>query len=120
MKDNDISTPEQLNAALVRQSMEKHRKLWAATQGQFSSIAIIGLVCGAGLILLGLFAPEEEPIDRIFALGLGVYMFCQFQIYFAQSRAEALAKLLRRLEQRVARLEKQSWPEGRSARPPGG
>lgn len=106
MKEHEISTPEELEAAVVKGKLDKQRRLWRAVEGRYSSAAIVGLICGAGLILVGIFADSEDGISRAFSIGLGVYLFCQFQIYLAQAKSEAMAELLKRLERRVTMLEK--------------
>jgi hypothetical protein len=111
MKDYEISTPDDLNAALVKQSLDKHdkhRKLWRATQVD-RSLSTIPLILFAGILLVfGIFAGEESDFDPLFFVGLGVFMLLQFQIYFVQSQNKAVADLLKRIEQRVTQLERRS------------
>ena len=44
-------------------------------------------------------------------VGMGVFMILQYQIYRAQSKGEAIAELLKRLEQRVTHLEKKTFAD---------
>lgn len=111
MKDNEITTAGQLDAELVRRSFEQHRKLWKATQAQWSWMALLGTLLGAALMLIGFFMGEDGPGDRVFMVGMGVFMILQYQIYWAQSKSEAIAELLKRLEQRVTHLEKKTFAD---------
>ena len=111
MKDNEITTAGQLDAELVRRSFEQHRKLWKATQAQWSWMALLGTLLGAALMLIGFFMGEDGPGDRVFMVGMGVFMILQYQIYWAQSKGEAIAELLKRLEQRVTHLEKKTFAD---------
>lgn len=111
MKDSEISSADDLDAALLSQSLEKHRRLWRAAEGRFSWVAITGLLCSGALLAAGIFAGPEASQERLFNLGLGAFMFLQFQVFWAQSKGEAITVLLKRLEQRVTRLEKKAHSE---------
>jgi hypothetical protein len=112
MQDSEITTAGQLDAELVQRSIEKHRKLWKATEGRWSWFALLGTLLGATLMFVGFFMGEEGPGDRVFMVGIGVFMILQYQIYWAQSKSEAIAELLKRLEQRVTHLEKKTFADG--------
>ena len=110
MKDYDISMPDDLNAALVKQSLDTHRKLWRATEVDHSWFAVAGMVMAAALLAFGMFAGEDSQNDQFFSLGC-ILILLQFQLYFVQSQKKAVANLLKRLEQRVTRLEQKTYPD---------
>ena len=112
MNEREISTPEELDAALIQQELEKHKKLWrTAQQGPVSGISLIGIIASAAMMFAAVMSDSEDLIDRIFMGGLGIVLFLQFQLHHAQSKNEAIAKLLKRLEQRVTRLERKTYSD---------
>jgi hypothetical protein len=112
MKNYEISSPEKLDAVLLHQNLEKHRKLWRAAEGRFGWTALIGLLCGGGLLIGSVvFAGGEIDTDELLRLGLGAFLLLQFQIFTAHAKGEALVELLRRLEQRVTRLERKAFAD---------
>jgi hypothetical protein len=111
MKDCEISTPDQLDAALVKNAMDKQRKLWRATEGHYSWLTLAVMVCAAALLLFGMIAGGDSEGDRLFSVGLGIFMFLQFQIYSVQAQKKAITDLLKRLEQRVTRLEQKTYSD---------
>jgi hypothetical protein len=106
VKDTDISTPEQAEAALAERTLTRHRRLWQRAEGRAGWAYISCIVAAAVLLGVGLGGDIVDGDDRLFYIALGIVLFFQVQIIRAQSQSAAMRKLIDRLEERVTRVEK--------------
>jgi hypothetical protein len=110
MKDFEISTPSELTAASLSSELVKHKRLWAALSVRHSWFALTGQFTAALLLAFGFFA-GDEGWRSAWTTGVVAFMIVQMQIWWALSQNETIATLLKRLEQRVTRIETNTFAD---------
>jgi len=96
MKDSQITSPEQLDAALVGNEMNKLQKLWRQAEGRsYFWVDLIGVAVGALLIFGSLYRGFFEQDDAMWQIILGLSLVGSAVYRRQQSQINALRELLK-------------------------
>jgi hypothetical protein len=106
MKEHNISTPQDLDAALSDNALRKHSQLWRVAEGRsFRWVDALGLVFAAfflAISVVGFGRVADDPgilgVAVLFGLG-AMLMVAMFVWGLMHRRVKALAELVKRLEQ---------------------
>lgn len=106
MRDDQITSPEELDAAMAGSAMHKSEKLWKTAEGRlFRWPDLIALIGSSLLILVGLYGvfAESAASASLLFLIFGLSFFGG-QIYrHQQSQIDALRELVKQMNHRGSR-----------------
>ena len=97
MRENEISTPQELDAALAGNAMRKREKLWKTAEGQsFRSSDLIAAVVGGLLALTGLYGiVVEQELVGAYQLAFGLSLLGFSMLRHQQKQIDALREIVR-------------------------
>ena len=103
MSERDISTPQELDAALAGSAMQKHEKLWKVAEGgSVRWTDLITALIGGLLALTGLYGTVvEEEFVGAFQLALGLSLLGFSMVRHQQTQIDALREIVRELGHRL-------------------
>jgi len=97
MKEREITSETELDAALAGSKMRRREKLWKMAEGRsFRWPDVAGLVCGGLLIVVGIKGVFDEigPTSVIYLVA-GMFGFAGALYRHQQSQIDALRELLK-------------------------
>ena len=102
MREREISTPQELDAALTGSAMRKHEKLWKAVEGRsFRWTDLASALIGGLLALSGMYgAVVEQQVLGAFQLALGLSLLGFSMLRHQQTRIDALREIVREMGRR--------------------
>jgi hypothetical protein len=97
MREDRISSPEDLDAALAGNAMRRRENLWKVAEGRsFRWADIVGVLAGALLGLTGLYGVViEKNIDAMLWVVLGIALGGSAVTQRQQAQIDALRELLK-------------------------
>lgn len=99
MNKPEISTPEQLDAALRASALRKHAQLWKVAEGRsFPWAEALGLACAVLFLAIGMARGFSQDAGGAIQLALGVLMVATFVWSHMQRQLNALVEVVKRLE----------------------
>lgn len=96
MNEDDIRTPEELDAALVDNVMRRREKLWKVAEGHsVRSADVIITVAGSLLLIIGFYSAYfTGSLDALPQIALGSVLIACAAFRHQQAKIHALRELL--------------------------
>lgn len=102
MNDRDISSREELDAALAGNAMRREEKLWKAAEGRtFVWGDVIGALLGGIVLAAGIYETMQQA-DGVLLFALGIGLIGSTMYRRQQAQINALRKLLKEADGRTA------------------
>jgi len=103
MKDNPITSAEQLDAVLAGNAMSKRERLWRAAEGRsYLGFTLVAIILGAALIFgsfyMGFFGRDDVTLQ----VAIGLVLIGGTLYRNQQSQIDALRELLKLNERHSA------------------
>jgi len=96
VKEGSISKPEDLDAALAGNAINKREKLWRAAEGRsLLWVHSVGWGLGALLIFSGVYQGFFEQRNSLVSISLGLFLLMFSAFRYQQSQINALRELLK-------------------------
>lgn len=102
MREHEISTPQELDAALAGNEMQKLQRLWKAVEGRsFRWVDLAASIGGGLLALMGLYGIiiAHELVGAFF-LAFGLSLLGSSMLRRQQDQIDALREIVRDLSSR--------------------
>ena len=86
-----------------------HRSLWERAEGRLGWGFVVGSLVAVALLAYGFSGDFANQGKQLLALAFGVMILCQSEIFREKARSAAMRQLIKRMEERVTRLEKAAY-----------